>query len=332
MYLAPECKTRFRYYRNAKKYVQGGVLALPYQWQMRFERWKTLFRGMFGGGERRPQLCPACGALVGIHATRCHQCGTNLRFSLAAMSKGLAGVFGGRAPMTTGIVTVNVILFAVELMGTMQAGKGGGLAILWGMNGETLVRLGACYGPSIFIGREWYRLVTAMFLHGGLIHIAFNMMVLMDLGPMVEEVYGSARFLFLYVVSGIASFAVSAFAKGLASFSIGASGAILGLIGLLIAITSRRGGLFRKELRSRLISWVVTIFAMGLLFSGLRTDNWAHFGGLAAGFLLGKLFADRQPEAGSERRRAYALGWIAGAVVVASIVLMILHYRDPLPM
>ena len=307
-------------------------MALPDQWQMRFERWKSLFSGMFGGGERRPQLCPACGALVGIHATRCHQCGTNLRFSLAAMSKGLAGVFGGRAPMTTGIVTVNVILFAVELMGTMQAGKGGGLAILWGMNGETLVRLGACYGPSIFIGREWYRLVTAMFLHGGLIHIAFNMMVLMDLGPMVEEVYGSARFLFLYVVSGIASFAVSAFAKGLASFSIGASGAILGLIGLLIAITSRRGGLFMKELRSRLISWVVTIFAMGLLFSGLRTDNWAHFGGLAAGFLLGKLFADRQPEAGSERRRAYALGWIAGAVVVASIVLMILHYRDPLPM
>jgi rhomboid protease GluP len=248
------------------------------------------------------------------------------------MSKGLAGVFGGRAPMTTGIVTINVILFAVELMGTMQAGKSGGLAILWGMNGETLVRLGACYGPSIFIGREWYRLVTAMFLHGGLIHIGFNMMVLMDLGPMVEEVYGSARFLFLYVVSGIASFAVSAFAKGLASFSIGASGAILGLIGLLIAITSRRGGMFMKELRSRLISWVVTIFAMGLLFSGLRTDNWAHFGGLAAGFLLGKLFADRQPEAGSERTRAYALGWIAGAVVVASIVLMILHYKDPLPM
>ena len=307
-------------------------MALPYQWQMRFERWKTFFSGMFGGGERRPQLCPACGALVGIHATRCHQCGTNLRFSLAAMSKGLAGVFGGRAPMTTGIVTVNVILFAVELMGTMQAGKGGGLAILWGMNGETLVRLGACYGPSIFIGREWYRLVTAMFLHGGLIHIAFNMMVLLDLGPMVEEVYGSARFLFLYVVSGIASFAVSAFVKGLASFSIGASGAILGLIGLLIAITSRRGGMFMKELRSRLISWVVTIFAMGLLFSGLRTDNWAHFGGLAAGFLLGKLFADHQPAAGSERTRAYTLGWIAAAVVVASIGLMILHYKDPLPM
>lgn len=306
-------------------------MALPYQWQMRLQRWKSMFSGMFGGGERRPQLCPACGALVGIHATRCHECGTSLRFSLAAMSKGLSEVFGGHAPMTTGIVVVNVILFAVELMGTIQAGSGGGLSILWGMNGETLVRLGACFGPSLFLGHEWYRLVTAMFLHGGLIHIGFNMMVLMDLGPMVEDVYGSSRFLFLYVATGIASFAASAFAKGLGSFSVGASGAILGLVGLLIAITSKRGGAFMKELRSRLISWVVTIFAIGLLFSGLRTDNWAHLGGLAAGFLLGKLFQDRQPEAGKERTQAYTLGWIAAVVVLASFVLMILHYRDQLP-
>src|SRR6516164_9381033 len=238
MYLAPECKTRFRYYRNAKKSAQGGVLALPYQWQMRFERWKTFFSGMFGGGERRPQLCPACGALVGIHATRCHECGTNLRFSLAAMSKGLAGVFGGRAPMTTGIVIVN--------------------AILCGMNGEILYRLGACFGPSIFVGHQWYRLVTAMFLHGGLIHIGFNMMVLMDLGPIVEEVYGSARFLFAYVVMGVVGFLLSALTG---HFSVGASGAILGLVGILIALTTKRGGVQMKEMRSRLISWVVTIFA-----------------------------------------------------------------------
>lgn len=304
-------------------------MALPYQWQMRLQRWKSLFSGMFGGGEKRPQLCPACGALVGIHATRCHECGTNLRFSLAALSKGLAGVFGGHAPMTTGIVIANVILFAIELMGTMQAGAAGGLSILWGMNGEILYRLGACFGPSIFVGHEWYRLLTAMFLHGGLIHIGFNMMVLMDLGPMVEEVYGSARFLFLYVATGAVGFLVSALAG---HFSIGASGAILGLVGLLIAITTKRGGMYMKELRRRLISWVVTIFAMGLLFTGLRTDNWAHLGGLAAGFLLGKLFADRQPEAGKERTRAYAFGWIAGVLLVASFVLMILHYKDPLPM
>src|SRR5262249_49518511 len=146
-------------------------------------------------------------------------------------------------------------------------------SILWSMNGETLYRLGACFGPSIFVAHEWYRLITAMFLHGGLIHIGFNMMVFLDLGPIVEEVYGSARYLFLYTVMCAVSVLVSALAG---HFSLGASGAILGLVGLLIAITTKRGGLYMRELRSRLISWVVTIFVIGLLFTGMRTDNWAH--------------------------------------------------------
>ena len=303
-------------------------MALPYRWQYRLDRWKGMFGGMFGGGEKRPQLCPACGALVGIHATRCHECGTNLRFGLAAWSKGLAEFFGGHAPVTVAILILNIVFFAAELMGTMQAEQFKGLSILWGMNGETLYRLGACFGPSIYQGHEWYRLVTAMFLHGGLIHIGFNMMVFLDLGPIVEEVYGSARYLFLYVTMGVASFVVSSLAG---HFSLGASGAILGLVGLMIAITTRRGGTYMRELRSRLISWVVTIFVMGLLFTGMRTDNWAHAGGLAAGFLLGKVFTDRRPLNGPETTRAYALGWLAGAVILASIVFMVLHYRDPIP-
>ena len=303
-------------------------MTLPYVWQMRVERLKQMFGGMFGKGERRPQLCPACGALVGITATRCHQCGANLRFGLAAWSKGLSEFFGGHAPVTTALLILNVIVFAAEIMGTMHAGKAGGMSILWGIDVETLYRLGACFGPSIFVGHEWYRLVTAMFLHGGLIHIGFNMMVLIDIGPMVEEIYGSARYLFLYVAMGIASYVVSALAG---NFSVGASGAILGIIGLLIAITTKRGGLQMRELRSRLISWVVTIFLLGFLARGLRTDNWAHFGGLASGFLLGKLFADRLPEAGQERTRAYALGWLAGIVLIVSFAMMVLHYSDPIP-
>ena len=303
-------------------------MALPNQWQYRVDRWKQIFSGMFGGGEKRPQLCPACGALVGINATRCHECGTNLRFGLAAWSKGLAEFFGGHAPVTVAILILNIVFFAAELMGTIQSGQFGGFSILWGMNRETLYRLGACFGPSIYQRHEWYRLITAMFLHGGLIHIGFNMMVLMDIGPIVEEVYGSARYFFLYVVMGAASFVVSSLAGHL---SLGASGAILGLVGLMIAITTRRGGAYMRELRSRLISWVVTIFAMGLLFTGMRTDNWAHAGGLAAGFLLGKMFTDRQPLNGAEKTRAYALGWVAGAVILASILFMVLHYRDPLP-
>jgi rhomboid protease GluP len=304
-------------------------LALPYQWQYRLERWKNSLRGLFGGGDQqpRPKICPNCGSLVGISAKRCHQCGTNLRFSMAAVSKGLSGLFGGHAPVTTAVLIVNLLMFGVEFMAMAAAGQGGGLTILWGMGGEATYRLGASFPYSIFIMHEWYRLVTATYLHGGLIHIGFNMMVLMDIGPVVEELYGSARYFFLYTVTGAVGFLFSAFFGGHAS--LGASAPILGLIGLMIAVTTKRGGSQMQQLRSRLISWVVSIFVFGFLMSGV--DNWAHGGGLAAGFLLGRMFADREPMNASERRVAYALGWIAAVVVVSSLALMILHYRDPLP-
>jgi rhomboid protease GluP len=301
-------------------------LALPYQWQMRKERLKRMFGGLFGGGEKSPGLCPACGALVGIHATRCHECGTSLRFGLAAWSKGLAEFFGGQAPVTTVILIVNVVMFALSLIGTMKEGGAGGLSILWGMGNETLYRLGDSNLWSVLGMHQWYRLVTAMFLHSGLIHIGFNMMVLLDMGPIVEELYGSARYLFIYTVTGVAGFVLSVFHHP----AVGASGALLGLIGLLIAVTTKRSGIQMKEMRSRLVSWVVSIFAIGLLSGGM-IDNWGHFGGLAAGFLLGKVMEDRLPAPGTERTRGYMLGWLAGIVIAVSLILMIVHYGDPLP-
>jgi len=207
-----------------------------------------------------------------------------------------------------------------------SSGGGGGFRILWGMGGETMYRLGASFGPSIFGLHEWYRLVTAMFLHGGLIHIGFNMMALMQFGPALEELYGSARYLFFYVVTGMFGFLVSA---ALGNYSLGASGALLGLVGLMLAVTTKRGGAYMREIRSRLISSVAILFLLG--FSGVGIDNYAHAGGLALGFALGKVFADRQPMNVKENRTAYALGWLAGLVVIASFVLMFLHFHDPLP-
>jgi len=299
-------------------------LPLPYQWQMRVDRLKNMFGGMFGKGERRPQLCPACGALVGITATRCHQCGTSLRFGLAAWSKGLSEFFGGQAPVTTAILILNIIMFGVSLIRSMKSG--GGFGLFGGMSGIELYRLGENVPLRSGVA-TWWRLITATFLHGGLLHIGMNMMVLLDIAPVVEEVYGSARFLFIYVACGVGGSLLSTlFGKGP---SVGASGAILGLIGVLIALTSKRGGASMQAMRSRLISWVVTIFAFGLLVPGI--DNWGHFGGLTIGFLLGKIFSDRQPAPGSERSRSYLLGWLAGAVAVAAFVMMYIHFNDPIP-
>jgi rhomboid protease GluP len=308
---------------------QGGVLPLPYRWQWRFERWRNSLRQFFGGGEQqpRPKLCPACGALVGVSATRCHECGASLRFSLAALSKRLSGLFGeNEAPVTTALLIANILMLGVSWLSFAAIGEGGGLTILWGLVGEPQFRLGASYGPAVFYGNEWWRLVTAMFLHAGLIHIGFNMMALMQFGPALEELYGSARYLFLYVVTGAFGFLLSA---AMGHFSLGASGALLGLVGATLAITSKRGGAYMRELRSRLITSVVILFVLG--FSGfMAMDNLAHGGGLAAGFLLGRLFADRQPMNAKERRIAYALGWSAGIAVVVSFVFMFLHFKDSL--
>jgi rhomboid protease GluP len=306
---------------------QGGELPLPYRWQWQLDRWKNSLRSAFGGESQppRPKICPACGTLVGISATRCHECGTNLNFSMVAISKGLSEFFGGHAPVTTALLGINVVMFGLSLLRTMKGG-GGSLSFLWSLSSRELYLLGANVPFETGVWK-WWRAVTAMFLHGGLIHIGFNMMVLLDIGPVVEETYGSAQFLFLYLATGIAGNLLSAWQGH--SLSIGASGAILGLIGLMIAITTKRSGVAMQALRSRLVSWVVFTFIIGFM-SGF-VDNWAHFGGLAAGFGLGKLMADRQPQSPAAKTRAYGLGWLAGIIIIAAFALMILHIKDPSP-
>ena len=233
-------------------------------------------RGFFGGGEptTRPKICPACGTLVGISATRCHQCGTSLTFSTAALVNALPEYFGGRAPVTTALLIVNILIFGVSVVATLQAGQGGGLSTLWGLDGEVLYRLGALWAPAIQHGQA-FRLVTAMFLHGGLIHIGFNMMVLMDIGPVVEEVYGSARYLFLYVFTGMAGFILSAFTlldRILRWPSGPAAPSWAARIDDRHHYQAWRRG-FMQALRSRLVSWVVSIFVLGFLMSGSTTGR-----------------------------------------------------------
>ena len=245
---------------------------------------------------------------------------------MAAVNRSLSGVFSGPAPVTTALLVANVLMFGVEWMALAAEGGGGGLSILWGVGGTAAYRLGLSAPYGIYVQHQWYRLVTAMFLHGGLIHIGFNMMSLMQLGPALEELYGSARYFFLYILTGAFGFLVSSF---IGHNSLGASGGLLGLVGAMLAITTKRGGSYMRELRSRLISSVVILFVLGLM--GMGIDNWAHGGGLAAGFVLGKIFPDRQPMNVREKQIANALGWLAGLAVIASFALMILHYRDPLP-
>jgi len=306
-------------------------LALPYRWQWRVEKWKSALRGFFGGQQQpRPKLCPACGALVGINATRCHECGTSLRFSLAALSKSLEGTIGGELPVTTIILVVNLLLFGVSVVATTQ--MSGGPNLFSNISGRVLYQLGARQSIAILSGQVW-RLVMPMFLHGGLLHIGMNSLFFVDIGPQVERIYGSPRYLFIYVTTGICSFLASTIWNlsryGGFGVGIGASGALAGLIGVMLGMSMGRGSSYAREIRSQMTRMIIYLVVMALLPIGI--DNAAHFGGLAAGLVLGKIMVDREPMNAAERKRAYALGWFSGIIVVASFVFMLLHFRDALP-
>ena len=304
-------------------------MPLSIRWRYRLDRWRNQIASLFRRqpSTARPRLCPACGTLVGSTAGRCHQCGASLTFSLAAASRSLSKLMPQTSPVSYGILGLCCVLYGASLLITINRSgleaPGGGLGALFGLggiNGLVLARMGS--SSSYFDLAQPWRLITAIFLHGSLLHIGFNMWVLMDLAPTIEELYGSARFLFVFVVTGICGYILS-FLSGHAN-SVGASGSLLGLVGLLLALTTGRQSIGMRMLRSQLLYWLAYIAVLGILMPGI--DNYAHVGGFVAGFLLGKVMADRQPAGVIERRRAYALGWTTGCAVVASFVFMLVNY------
>jgi rhomboid protease GluP len=147
----------------------------------------------------------------------------------------------------------------------------------------TLVRAGALYRPAIE-GGEWWRLYTSTFLHGGLLHLAVNMYGLYLLGTFTEDVLGSARFLAVYLVAGLGGAAASTW-LGRAALSVGASGAILGLLGALVAALVLDRPRLPPAARRALLVNLVMLGAIQLYIGFVvpMIDNAAHAGGLAAG-------------------------------------------------
>jgi rhomboid protease GluP len=300
---------------------------VPVRWRYKIDRWRNQFGSRFQSQKSaaRPRLCPACGTLVGSMSNRCHICGANLTFSLAGATRSLSKLLPQTAPVSYAILGLCCILYGVSFLITINrsgfAVPSGGLGALFGLGGITgavLMRMGLS-GPFDF-AQPW-RFVTAIFLHASLLHIGFNMWVLMDIGPTIEELYGSARFFFVFIVTGVCGYLLSATTG---HFSVGASGSLLGLIGLLLALSMGSQNLSMRMLRSQLIYWLIYIVVLGILMPGI--DNYAHIGGFVSGFILGKILTDRQPADMLERRRAWALGWTTGLVVLASFIFMLLNY------
>ncbi len=295
--------------------------------RMKLERFRQKMKGLFAGGEPekpRPKLCPSCGTLVGAGATRCHQCGASMTFSVAAASRSLGSVLPTTSPATYGILGFSCLLYIVSFLWTLRLSglsqpSGGAFGILnslGGIDGQVLQRFGASLPLAYNLQQPW-RFVMAVFLHGSLLHIGFNMWVLMDVGPQIEELYGSARsfsFTSLRASVGIAQQLLQPFQRG----RIGGN-----------PWSDRRAACHhdgppqrRDEDASPAHHPLADLHTgVGLVIPGnrqLRALGWFDHG-----FILGRIMMDRPPLSPEERKRAYLLGWSAALIVALSFAMTV---------
>ncbi len=188
--------------------------------------------------------------------------------------------------VTTALIAINVLVFA--------AMTASGVSFL-NPTPREVIPWGADFGPLTIAGAQWWRMLTACFVHFGIIHIGFNMFVLYQIGPFIETVFGRARYLLLYFFAGLAASIVSLLVHPLTT-SAGASGAIFGLYGAVFGfLLMERRSLAPGAVQS--IGKSAGIFILyNFIYGGMngRTDLAAHIGGLIAGFVAGALLVRRR--------------------------------------
>lgn len=196
---------------------------------------------------------------------------------------------GFTLPGADGTVVITWLLLAINIIVWLLMQLLGGFL---NQDVDVLLRFGAIFGPLIATGEYW-RFFTAMFLHAGIIHLFFNCFALFIFGRLVEGVYGNARFTAIYLLAGLSG-GVLSYMFNRTAIAVGASGAIFGILGALAAyFVVHRNTL--GEMGRRNLTGLATIAAINLAIGLLipNIDNWAHFGGLAGGFVMGLALAPR---------------------------------------
>jgi membrane associated rhomboid family serine protease/Tfp pilus assembly protein PilF len=229
-----------------------------------------------------------------------------------------AGQQSSSMVVTQAIFGINVAVFIAMLLA--------GVSMLDNPAGQDLVHWGANYGPLTVSG-QWWRLLTCVFVHGGLLHIGFNMWCLWSLGRIAESVYGHWTFAVVYLISGLAA-SLASLIRNPAILSVGASGAIFGIAGALIASFYLGEFSLPRAALSGTLRSVVVFVGYNLFFGAViaRTDNAAHIGGLLMGLLLGALIAKVAPGHDDFLRRIAVL--LVGALIVAGTVMWLQHSRS----
>lgn len=219
----------------------------------------------------------------------------------------------GSAPIVWAVVLANAAVFLILLFS-------GGSGDMY-----TLLKYGAHVESLIVEKGQWWRLLTATYLHANWIHIIFNMYGVLFIGVLCVKMYGDEGFLISYVAAALGgSLASLAMGSG-ALMSVGASGALFGAVGMLVAFGIRYRGRIPRRFRNLfgfgLVPWVILIFVLGILMRGI--DNWAHLGGLVTGLIMGLALKPVGLEIGygrTGRTVLTALGGVCGVVFLAGLL------------
>lgn len=249
--------------------------------------------------ESKAVVCPNCQRLVSSYIERCPHCGLSHPGSKARFMRTLGG---SRITFVNAIIAANIVFFAASyLLSVFYTGISAsrGLLGLPAPSGFALDRLGGAHLTGVING-EWWRLVNSVFLHGGPLHILFNMIWVKNLGTPAEQLLSPQKMVVVYLVSGVVGnivaifLPVAGFYLGFDMrpvFVVGASGAVFGLMGAIIAFGRKRGGYLGRSLVRQLGIWAAVIIAMGFVVPGI--SNSAHIGGLIAGLVLGQIMPIR---------------------------------------
>ena len=299
-------------------------------------------------------MCRSCGALVGAGETACGQCGAALVATAVEQAGARRPVYDREAmrfaravlsrPYTFTIIFLVANLFLFMLMWSASGLKN---ITLLEFPYPVLIAYGAKLNSLINTRHEWWRFVTPIFIHVNLIHLMVNMYSLWMVGPYVEKLYGSAKFVVFWVVTGVAGVAASYLtlrpnmpvdSMGRFLFktadvpSAGASGALFGLVGVLFVFGIKfRHELpegFKRAFGTGLLPMIMLNLFIGYLGRGF-IDNAAHLGGLGMGAALALVVGYKRPG----ERASVAIFWhvlqiAALALVVVSFLMVVRHFHE----
>lgn len=260
-------------------------------------------------------LCYSCGRLNRVDAATCFYCGAR-RPGLWGFAP-LAGRLIGHMDFAKSVTVVCVVAYVASLLLDPIAMLQGRSPFELLAPGEGPLRKLGIAGADPWARGQWWTLLTGVYLHGSLLHLVFNLLWVRQLSPAVEQLFGTARLVVIYTVAGVLGFALSN-TVGI-SLTLGASGAVFGLLGAMVAYGRARGGTFGLAVFRQYGQWALFMFIFSFFMA--RVNNWGHAGGFVGGYLaalaLGSV--ERRPERGLDRVAALAAAGLTALAFALAI-------------